>query len=473
MATISSNPAMQDLKITFQESTLVFPSQETVTRSLFLSNIDQILNYSIPTVFFFSANPDYPPQVVCKRLKLAVEKVLVPYDFMAGRLKLNQESGRLEIDCNAAGAGFVVASSEFSLDELGDLVCPNLAFQQLAVQTLDNPPANKDNQPLFILQVTSFKCGGFAIGMCVNHILLDGLSARTFNENLASQAFDDKPFAAVPCLNRSLLAARSPPLVEFSHPEFFIPKNLPNSGPPVFDCKKEELVSKIFKLSSSDIAFLKNKATPPLAAETNATAPARISSFNVAAALIWRCKALSYDDDCNKDRVSTLLNVVDLRSRLNPPLPPSYCGNAVLVAYSSAECGNIEKGPFSKLVEMVSEAPKRITNAYVKSVIDWLEMSKGIPCGEYMVSSWLRLGFEQVEYPWGKPVHSGPLVNHRKDICWVFPAVDGINALVSLPPKEMERFESQFHNFFAKIRGILDDHEEEKDMDGSVQLGVA
>ncbi|KAI3471431.1 hypothetical protein Pfo_030795 [Paulownia fortunei] len=443
MATISSNPAMQDLKVTFQESTLVFPSPETEKKSLFLSNIDQILNYNIPTAYFFSANQDYPPEVVAKRLKLALQKVLVPYDFMAGRLKLNQESGRLEIDCNAAGAGFVVASSEFSLDEIGDLVCPNLGFRQLAVQTLDNLGPNADDKPLFILQVTSFKCGGFAIGMSVNHILLDGLSAKTFTENLASQAFEDKPLAVIPCFDRRLLAARSPPLVAFPHPEFFKP-DLLISGPPVFDCKKEELEFKAFKLSPSDINFLKDKAKT----ETNATTT-KISSFNVVAALIWRCKALSCDGEYNKDRVSTLLNVVDLRSRLNPPLPASYCGNAVLVAYASAKCEDLEKWPFSELVKMVSEGPTRVSDEYAKSVIDWLEVNKGLPCGEYMVSSWLRLGFEEVVYPWGKPLHSGPVVNHRKDICWIFPTIDGVNALVSLPAKEMERFGSQFQKFFT------------------------
>lgn len=443
MATISPNPAMEDLKVTYQESTLVFPSQQTPKTSLFLSNIDQILNYVIPTVNFFSADPSYPPRLVSEKLKSALQKVLVPYDFMAGRLKLSREPGRLEIDCNAAGAGFVVASSELRLSEIGDLDCPNLGFRELAVPTVDQD----EDEPLFVLQVTSFKCGGFAIGMSVNHILLDGLSAKAFNENLASQAFDDdRPFPVVPLLDRRLLSARSPPLVAFRHPEFFKPETA-SAGPPVFDCEKEELEFRVFKLTPTDINFLKEKANK-----------ARVlSSFAAVATLIWRCKALSFDND--KERVSTLLNVVDLRSRLKPSLPDSYCGNAILVAYTSLKCQDLENRAFSEVAEMVAEAPRRISNEYAKSVIDWLEINKGLPCGEYMVSSWLRLGFEEVEYPWGKPLFSGPVVNHRKDICWIFPTTDTndngsggvpvINALVSLPAKEMERFESEFRSFFT------------------------
>lgn len=446
MAIISPNPAMRDLKVTFQESTLVFPAQEsTEKKSIFLSSIDQILNYNIPTANFFSANPKFPPESVAKRLKTALEKVLVFFDFMAGRLKLNQESGRLEIECNSAGAGFVVASSEYSLEEIGDLGCPNLGFQQLAVHSLKNlVPSSADDQPLCIFQVTSFKCGGFAIGMSVNHILHDGISSRTFKDILASQAFDeDKPFPFTPCLDRRLLAARSPPSVEYPHPEFFKPQ-LPLSGPPVFDCERETLDYIIFKFTPNDITYLKQKA----AKDTRK----KISSFDVVVALVWRCKALSYMQEHNKEesvRVSTLLNVVDLRSRLsNPPLPLPYCGNAVLIAYSSAKCADIEHGPFSNLVEMVSEAPGRVTSDYARSVIDWLEVHKGLPCGEYMVSSWLRLGFDQVAYPWGKPLYSCPVASHRKDICWIFPDSHGINVLVSLPSPEMDKFKSHFQNFF-------------------------
>lgn len=145
------DPSIQDLKVTLQDSTLVFPSQETENRSIFLSNIDQVLNFYVQTIHFFPANPDFTPEVIASRLKTALEKVLVPYDFVAGRLKHNPQSSRLEVECNAAGAGFVVASTQFSLDEIGDLVYPNPAFRGLIVQSLDNLEA--DNQPLCIFQV--------------------------------------------------------------------------------------------------------------------------------------------------------------------------------------------------------------------------------------------------------------------------------------------------------------------------------
>lgn len=141
----------EDLKVTILDSGLIFPSQETTKRTMFLSNIDKVLNFDVQTVHFFPACPGFPPEVVAGKIKNALRRLMVPYDFLAGRLKKNKEADRLEIDCNAAGAGFVVASSEFALEDIGDLVYPNPAFRQLVTMSFDN--VGKDDQPLCIFQV--------------------------------------------------------------------------------------------------------------------------------------------------------------------------------------------------------------------------------------------------------------------------------------------------------------------------------
>lgn len=165
---------LQDLKVSVLHTCLVFPSQETEKKSIFLSNIDQVLNFDVQTVHFFTAHKDFPSNViVAEQLKESLAKILVPYDFLAGRLKSNPNSGgRLEIECNAAGAGFVVASSEYTLDEIGDLVYPNPAFAQLVCITMDvnhhhhhhhenvafikHAAHHQYDHPLCILQVSTY-----------------------------------------------------------------------------------------------------------------------------------------------------------------------------------------------------------------------------------------------------------------------------------------------------------------------------
>ncbi|XP_043687279.1 fatty alcohol:caffeoyl-CoA acyltransferase [Telopea speciosissima] len=447
MGTLYKEPPsiIQDLKVTLQYSSIVFPLEEIERRSMFLSNIDQVLNFNVETIHFFPANPDLPPEIVAEKIKTALRKVLVPYDFLAGRLMLNPQKGRLEIDCNAAGVGFAVATSEVSLDEIGDLVYPNPAFMQLIMRNPDN--LDPDNQLLCFVQVTLFKCGSFTLGISTNHVTFDGISFKHFLDNLASLA-GDKPLAVTPCNNRQLLAARSPPCVMFPHPElvnFEIPP-----ATTLFEAKPEDLEFNIFRLSSKNISDLKEKAK--LGLNKNGSNTRIMSSFNVVTAHVWRCKALSGDIKGNQEKTSTLLYAVDIRARLCPPLPSSYTGNSVLAAYACTKIGEIENASFSYLVEMVSEGATRMTDEYIRSAIDCGEMSKRFPHGDLLISSWWKLGFSNVDYPWGRPKYSCPVVRHRKNIIVFFPDIEGasfdngVNILVALPFKEMEKFQALFNN---------------------------
>ncbi|KAF8393898.1 hypothetical protein HHK36_020098 [Tetracentron sinense] len=441
-----SPPLMDNLKVTLHRSSLLFPLKETEKRSMFLSNIDQVLNFNVQTVHFFPANSDFPPETVVEKLEMAFRRVLVPYDFLAGRLKLNSQKGRLEIDCNCAGAGFAVATSELSLADMGDLVYPNPAFQQLILGKME--ALVEEDQPLCIVQVTLFKCGGFAMGISNSHATFDGISFKIFLENLASLAAD-KPLAVTPYTNRHLLAARSPPRITFPHPEMVKLEIQPgaHSNTTVFEATQENLDFKIFRLSPDDILKLKEKAK----IGGGNTVGTRVTGFNVITALIWRCKGLAGDD---QEKMCTILYAVDLRSRLHPPLPPSYTGNAVLTAYAAASRRDLEESSFSELVGMVSQGAARMTDEYARSVIDWGELNKGFPNGDVLVSSWWRLGFTEVEYPWGRPKYSCPVVYHRKDIILLFPDIEGVgdkgvNLLVALPSKEMEKFQALFNKFLA------------------------
>ncbi|OVA11066.1 Transferase [Macleaya cordata] len=493
----------QDLKVTLGKLSNVVPIEETEVKSMFLSNIDQLLNFNVETIHFFEANPDFPFDIVVEKLKIAFRKMLVHYDFLAGRLRWvvhqDQDQGqgqgqgrpRLEIYCNSAGAGFAVASSDLSLAELGDLMYPNPAFQQLVVKNSSSTgitPEDLDQQLLCALQVTSFKCGGFALGIFTNHIAFDGITFKMFLENLASLAAN-KPMVTIPYNNRQILAARYPPRVTFSHPELInideITPSIREEGQEeeqysstsssiknVFEFTLENLDFKIFRLSVEDISNLKKKAAEPNNNNNNNNnnGTKTITSFNVVTTHIWRCKALvgmlTKDDDDDilllekqkkKKTNSTILYAVDLRPRLVPPLPVTFTGNAILNAYATASLVKLEEGPFSHLVQMVSQGATRLTDEYARSVIDWGEIHyKGYPNGDVLVSSWWKLGFSEVDYPWGRPKYSCPIVYHRKDIILLFPdnydieGVNdgkGVNVLVALPTKEMEEFQKLFYKF--------------------------
>ncbi|KAL5703014.1 amino-acid N-acetyltransferase [Ranunculus cassubicifolius] len=449
-------PLPDDLKVTMQSFSMVLPSEKTERRTMFLSNIDQILDFNVQTIHFFEANAEFSPDKVVEKIEDALRRLLVPYDFLAGRLKFNPTEARLEIECNAAGIGFAVASSELTLKEIGNLVYPNSAFREL-VHGHDVPAPDSDDPPMFVLQVTSFKCGGFAMSISNNHILMDGISFKMFLQNLASLAAD-KPLAITPYNDRTLLSARSPPQVSFAHPELL---ELPQvegqeHNAKLFQVTDENLDVKVYHLSGSDIMRLRKKAKMDISGVEESTI--KITSFNVVMAHIWRCKALSGTiENYDPNKVSTILYAVDIRSRLGPPeFPSSYTGNAVINGYGMAKVHEMKEKPFSYLVKMMNEGTSRISDEYVRSVVDWGELHKGFPCGDVLVSSWWKLGFEEVQYPWGRPKYSCPLVHYRKDIILFFPEMDGVvdkgvNVLVALPGPEMKKFQELFDGFLADI----------------------
>ncbi|XXG62210.1 hypothetical protein AAC387_Pa05g0620 [Persea americana] len=452
MGTISQecNPIVHDLRVSIHRSSTVYPSGPSDGRSMFLSNIDQVLNFDVETIHFFAANPDFPAEAVGEMLEEAVGRLLVAYDFLAGRLKYNLEEERLEIECNGAGVGFSVGSSELELEEIGDLVFPNPAFRQLVAKKSDK--LGMEDRPLMHFQVTFFKCGGFAIGISSNHTTMDGISAKMFFENLASLAHG-RPLSFIPCNNRRLLAARSPPQVTFSHPELLkldlSPLALDAQQATILYAGVKNIDFKLFRLSGDDIAGLKLKAKAQ-----GASGPS-ITGFNVVAAHIWRCKVLAtMAPGCNPNDESTVLYAVDLRLRLKPPLPQSYNGNAVLTGYGSAKYCELEEGPFATLVEAVREGAMRVTDEYARSVIDWGQLYKGFPRGDVMISSWWRLGFAEVDYPWGRPIYSCPVMIPNSEIIVLFPdkkgmSDNGVNVCVALPTKNMVAFERLFYKYLG------------------------
>lgn len=288
--------------------------------------------------------------------------------------------------------------------------------------------------------------------MANNHTTFDGSSAKMFLQDLASLAHG-KPVAVTPCNNRCLLAARSPPRVTFSHPEL-VKLELPPIGEGIqpataLDTGADDLNLKVLRLSANDIASMKDKAKIE-----GASGPA-ITGFNVVTAHIWRCKVLAMTAlPADPEKLSRVLYAIDLRSRLQPPLPKSYTGNAVLTTYGSAKYCELQEGPFGRLVEAVREGATRMTDEYARSVIDWGQLCKGFPRGDVVISSWWKLGFEEVEYPWGRPIYSRPVMILNSEIIVLLPdkkgmGDKGVNVFVGLPSKNMEEFERLFYEFLA------------------------
>ena len=110
--------------------TLVSPRNPLPHETIFLSNIDQAVSFPVETLYFFRVNKGKTllKSEMSEKVKKAVIETLIPYYFLAGRLRFNCGTERLELVCNNAGMVFVSAESRLTIEDLGDLSLPNPTF---------------------------------------------------------------------------------------------------------------------------------------------------------------------------------------------------------------------------------------------------------------------------------------------------------------------------------------------------------
>ncbi|KAF8401511.1 hypothetical protein HHK36_012451 [Tetracentron sinense] len=385
--------------------TLVSPENPTPLETIFLSNIDQAVAFPVETVYFFEVSPCRISSTLdtSERVKKAVSEVLlIPYYFIAGRLNLNLETNRLELFCNNAGVSFVSATSRLGLKDLGNLSLPNSSFHHL----LHRPGRFKS---LAETPVTRFNCGGISIGFMTNHCIIDGKSASEMFQNLASICRGEGLKNYVLYKDRTCIRARNPPQIKYPHKEYiklteisslsssFTSPNQTSPSPLTFS---DKYTHKLFSFTPNMLSSLKDKAM------------AKCSSFEAIVAHLWRARTKAVFDD--PDEFSTVLFAVDIRSKVSPPLPDGFTGNAVITAFATAKVVDLVEKPFSYCVKMMKEARERVTDEYVRSVIDWLEVYKGIPATSnrnFYVSAWWKLPFCELDFGFGKLIHGGPVVS--------------------------------------------------------------
>ncbi|KAK9030122.1 hypothetical protein V6N11_031553 [Hibiscus sabdariffa] len=118
-----------------------------------------------------------------------------------------------------------------------------------------------------------------------------------------------------------------------------------------------------FKLTSDQLNLLKAKA--------GAESGTKYTSFNILAAHICRCvtKARGLSDD----QPVKIYTPVDGRSKLNPPLPPGFFGNAIFIAAVIAQAGDLKTESFSDTVKRIHEGLNQINDEYLRSAVDYTE----------------------------------------------------------------------------------------------------
>lgn len=140
--------------IEVRKTTIIKPAEETPRNALWLSNLDMMtMNVHVPSVYFYRNTNSVTNFFDAAIIKDALAKVLVPFYPLAGRFRYDN-TGRLEIDCNAEGALFIEAETSSVLDDLGPEFVPTMKHRPL-VPAVDRS-GGVSSFPLLAVQVKIF-----------------------------------------------------------------------------------------------------------------------------------------------------------------------------------------------------------------------------------------------------------------------------------------------------------------------------
>ncbi|CAD6224952.1 unnamed protein product [Miscanthus lutarioriparius] len=150
--------------------------------------------------------------------------------------------------------------------------------------------------------------------------------------------------------------------------------------------------------------------------------------------------------------------VTRVYTRLRPPLPATYFGNAIVRDLVTVKVGDVLSQPLGFVADRIKRAVSRVDDAFVRSVVDYLELEseKGnqaargqfMPESDLWVVSWLGMPIHDADFGWGRPGFVAPAQMFGSGTAYVtqgYDKDDPINVLFALEPQYLQTFEKAFY----------------------------
>ncbi|KAJ6721986.1 F21J9.9 [Salix viminalis] len=357
------------------------------------------------------------------QLKQSLSEILSLYYPLAGRIQDN-----LVVECNDEGIPFFQAEVRCRLSQVSENPAPG-ELSKLIPFALDDA----EGLPLGI-QYNIFECGGIVVGLCISHKIGDALSLLTFIKSWAATSRGEEDHIMRP---------------EFISATLFPPINI-SGFKPATGIAKEDVVTKRFVFSSSSIELLKEKYSAGVGSleNENQRPPSRVEALSV---FIWRRFMAATKSESRPERIYSMVHAVNLRSRMEPPLPEYSFGNYYRIAFTIPSAGT--GGENYSLVRQVRDSIGKLDKQYVEKLqkgsehLDFIkEQAAGFLNGEIVYlnfTSLCRFPLYEADFGWGKPVWVGcPSLTFKNLVVFMDTASgDGVEALVHLKEEDMVKFQ--------------------------------
>ncbi|KAF8650182.1 hypothetical protein HU200_064037 [Digitaria exilis] len=357
------------------------PATTTTRATIKLSSFDMGL-YNMPTTSLLVF--ERPLHNAAETIQAALSRALSHYYPIAGRIVAreggcdgdggDEDDDEVYIDCNGEGVAFVAASASQALKEV---VC----FDDLAVYYPDMACGPGD--PLLLMQVTEFSCGGFVLGVTWNHGVADGAGMAQFL-NAVGELAAGLPSPSVPPVRWDGSLPSLPPSVLEAQQHML-------SLEPLSD-----LVSMHVTISMESIHSIRADFSSSFHGQPCTT-------FEVALAVLWQCRTRAIGLD--PETPILLMFVADVRRHVGAK--EGYYGNCIVEQFAMATSGEVADGDVKDVVMAIKRAKDRVPGLLKEDegqgMVSQQELRNVDTYGMLLVTSWRNLGFDLVDFGSGRP----------------------------------------------------------------------
>ncbi|XP_059462081.1 stemmadenine O-acetyltransferase-like [Corylus avellana] len=365
-----------------------------------LSLLDQFSSFGyIPVIFFYPMNQSISnnaavDHIVSQRshsLKQSLSEILTRFYPFAGKIK-----DHLSIDCNDEGVFYLEAYLNCHLVDC--LRQPNIAsFEKFLPRESWKGPTEGDH--VAMIKVTTFACGGIAIGVLVSHMIADGISLSVFLKDWAATARKASEKVVCPNFDASSIFIQNG---AYSREAIMTALSKP--------CKSGRCIVRRIVFDASAIASLKANAT-----RSSVQNPTRVE---VVSAFLWKCTMTAFKATSGIQRPTFITHAVNLRRRANPPFTESSIGN---ILWGTGELCTADEIDLICMVSKLREAITKVNVDFVKNLQGdggffklWelvkartgAVSSMAFSCGmDYIgFTSWCNFGVYDIDFGWEKPM---------------------------------------------------------------------
>jgi Transferase family len=427
--------------------------------------------------------PPSPDQDVCIRvLRHGLEKLANEIPITTSQVSLSPDgeiSGWMEIRPNPLGAvdlkvkDFTASDSPWvfeSYDSLDAKRFPSSLLDPAILAPTPILPDPKTPTPVMAAQA-NFIPGGLLLCVAIHHSVTDGVGMAAILRTWAKwcqrgpDSRDTYQTGLRFVLDRSRLLKGSAEVKESGHPEYKIVDLSQSQAPkPESRIEPPKTEQSIFYFSAESLTLLKQKLSNALPIVNGGTPKPWISTSDALTALLWgsvtRARVPRLKDTLMRDpETKTHICVaVDGRKRLDPPLPPEYIGNCIMLGYMTASLSTLTSATsppiLSRVALSIRDCVTQVDNDHILSAITYIESAADVRSvvpsinarfgTDWVMTSWAEWGLMDVD--WGNAVGGRPtsvrIPKHPLDgYCIVYPRLldGGLEVLVWLEQGDMER----------------------------------